>query len=601
MSVPDEPLSLAADFPEATREQWRRLVAGVLAKSGRRFDEAAPERALAHRSYDGFEVAPLYTAEDAPVEQPAPGQAPFVRGALPSGATGWDVRTRLAEADPVAVNRAALADLAGGATSLWLRLGAGGLPVAELSRALAGLPLDRVTLDAGAESLDAARAFVELKPASGSFGADPFAAAARGGGETELASLAELWRLAEDHGLRAITVDGTCYADAGGSDSDEIAISIAVAVAYLREADRLGRDAAAVFDELEFRYAVTADQFGSIAKLRAARRVWDRVGELSGFDRRRGQRQHAVTSAAMLTRRDPWVNLLRTTVGCFAAAVGGAEAITVSPFDAAIGVPDDFGRRVARNVQAILHDEASLARVADAAGGSYYVETLTDQLAEAAWATFTELERAGGAAAAFGSGAVAALLERSWQARRDNLAHRRDPLTGVSEFPMLDEAPVSRPAAPQPPAGGLPVHRYPEEYEEFRDRSDAQLSATGHRPAVFLAALGPAAVHSARLGFAANLFAAGGLQPITGTGDPAALAEAFAASGARLACLCSSDKVYAEQAAEVATALAAAGATVWIAGKPALATGAIAGAVYAGCDALATLHEAYRIDSEVPA
>ena len=615
MSVPDSPppatdLSLAADFPPADRQQWRRLVAGVLTKSGVRFDEAAPETALSHRGYDGIEIAPLYT------ERPGsatgdPGRPPYVRGAVPSAGgdgtdrLGWDVRTRQDDPDPAAANRAVLADLAGGASSLWLRLGADAIPVDELPAVLAGVYLDLVpvVLDAGADCLAAATAFRQLTaglaPAEvrGSLGADPIGLAARTGGQVELAPLSELWQLTDGYpGLVPITVDGTVYHDAGGSDSEELAIGAAVGLAYLRAAEAAGRDLAAAFAGIEFRYAVTDDQFGSIAKLRAARRIWDRIGELSGIENRRGQRQHAVTSAAMLTRRDPWVNLLRTTVGCFAAAIGGAEAITVSPFDSALGLPDDFGRRIARNTQAILHDEASLGRVSDAAGGSYYVETLTDRLAAAAWASFTELERQGGAAAAWESGAVAELLEKTWQARRRNLAHRRDPITGVSEFPMLAEQPVTRPARKTGAGGGLPVHRYAEEFEALRDRSDRLLAETGNRPAIFLAALGPVPVHTARLNFASNLAQAGGVEPIVGTGEPAELGQAFAASGARIGCLCSADPVYAEQAAEVAAALKAAGAhAVWIAGKPDLVGGDIDEAIYTGCDAIARLAEIFAI------
>ena len=452
MSVQDQPLPLAADFPPASRQRWRELVAGVLAKSGVGYDEAEPEAALSHLGYDGISIAPLYTAEDLPATlADQPGQPPYVRGSVPAGRGGWDVRSCLDDPDPAAANRAVLADLAGGATSLWLRFGPDGLPVSELAAVLSGVYLELVpvVLDAGADSLVAAREFLrltgDLTPAEvrGSLGVDPIGAAARAGGPADLDQLAEAWRLTENHpNLMPTTVDATIYHDAGGSDSDELAISVAVGVAYLRAAEAAGRRLPDVFAGMEFRYAVTADQFGSIAKLRAARRIWDRIGELSGLERRRGQRQHAVTSAAMLTRRDPWVNLLRTTIGCFAAAVGGAEAVTVAPFDAALGVPDDFGRRIARNTQAILHDEASLARVSDAAGGAYYVEALTDRLAAAGWAKFTELERLGGAQAAHESGALAELLERSWQARRRNLAHRADPITGVSEFPLLAEQPV---------------------------------------------------------------------------------------------------------------------------------------------------------------
>ncbi|HEU5271075.1 MAG TPA: methylmalonyl-CoA mutase subunit beta [Jatrophihabitans sp.] len=594
---PDQPLSLAADFPPASRQRWRELVAGVLAKSGIRYDEAEPETALAHEGYDGFPVAPLYTADDLP-ELPAaePGRPPYLRGDQPR--PGWDVRARHDDADPVAASRAILADLAGGASSLWLKLGPDGIPAGRLAEALAGVYLELVpvVLDAGTDCLDAARTFLqlaaELAPAEvrGSLGADPVGAAARTGAAPDLTPLAELWRLTDGYpNLLPITVDGTVYHDAGGSDGDELAVTAAVGLAYLRAAEAAGVPLTTAFAGLEFRYAVTADQFGSIAKLRAARRIWDRIGELSGIEQRAGQRQHAVTSAAMLTRRDPWVNLLRTTIGCFAAAIGGAAAITVTPFDAALGQPDEFGRRLARNIQAILHDEASLARVTDAAGGSYYVEALTDRLAEAAWHKFTELERTGGAPAALESGALAELLERSWQARRRNLAHRSDPITGVSEFPLLAEEPVRRPARPALTGKGLPVHRYAEDYEQLRDRAD-ELAEAGARPAIFLAALGPAAVHTPRLNFASNLAQAGGVEPVVGTGEPAGLAAAFAASGARIACLCSSDKVYAEQAAEAAAALKGAGArAVWIAGKPELVGGDIDRAVFTGCDALERL------------
>ncbi len=184
------------------------------------------------------------------------------------------------------------------------------------------------------------------------------------------------------------TVDATIYHDAGASDADELAVATAVGVAYLRALTDAGLSIDEAFAAVEFRFAVTADQFLSIAKLRAARQIWARVAELSGA-RDRGQHQHAVTSRAMMTHRDPWVNMLRTTIACFAAAVGGADAITVLPFDAAIGLPDDFARRIARNTHAILHDESSLGRVVDAAGGSGYVETITAQLAEKAWAEFT--------------------------------------------------------------------------------------------------------------------------------------------------------------------------------------------------------------------
>jgi methylmalonyl-CoA mutase len=286
------------------------------------------------------------------------------------------------------------------------------------------------------------------------------------------------------------------------------------------------------------------------------------------------------------------VNLLRTTIGCFAGAIGGAEAVTVLPFDSAIGLPDDFARRIARNTSAILHDESSLARVVDAAGGSWYVESLTDELADAAWEVFTGLERDGGAPAALDSGTIGDLLRATYERRTADLAHRRAPLTGVSEFAFLQEVPVTRPAAPPVPTGGpLDVHRYAEDFEALRDRADAE----AERPTVFLAALGPVAAHSARVGFAANLFAAGGIASIVGTGEPDELVEAFAKSGSSVACLCSSDKIYAEHAESEAAALKAAGAKhVWLAGQPGerlnrYQSAGVDGYLFAGCDALSVL------------
>jgi len=589
-----ESLALAADFPSATREQWRALVAAVLGRSDVAGD---PEDALTSTTYDGIRIRPLYTAEEAPgVDLDGlPGQPPFVRGGTADALTGWDVRTRHAGADPAAVNRAALGDLQTGATSLWLVVGDGGLAVADLPAALDGVYLDLapVVLDAGTRTEAALGALCTLgerggiDPAQlrGSAGADPIGVRAGTGADADLSVLRTLSDLSKRFdALHLATVDGTVYHQAGGSDAQELGIGTAVGVAYLRELTDAGLSVDAALRALEFRWAVNAEQFPSIAKLRAARRLWDRVAELCGADQtRRGQHQHAVTSRAMLTRRDPWVNMLRATIGCFAAAVGGADAITVLPFDAAVGRSDEFARRIARNTQAILHDESSLARVIDAAGGSWFVESLTDQLAGTAWDIFTRIEQAGGALHALNSGAIGELLAQTWAARRDDIAHRRAPITGVSEYAFVDEAPVVRPAEPGAPTGLLPQIRYADDFEALRDRADA----AAERPRVFLATLGPLAAHSARTGFAANLFQAGGIECVTG--PPAE----YAAAGTPVACLCSSDAIYAQEAAGAAAELRAAGATlVWLAGKAAV--DGVDGAVFAGCDALDVLRSTLR-------
>ncbi|MEV7415278.1 methylmalonyl-CoA mutase family protein [Streptomyces sp. NPDC089919] len=600
--LPDDGLPLAAEFPDATHEEWQRLVEGVLRKSGKDVSGDAAEQALSTALDDGLTARPLYTARDAAPAAGYPGFAPFVRGGRPAG--GWDVRQQHTVPDPARANDAVLADLENGVTSLWLPLGGEGLPVAGLERALAGVYLDLapVVLDAGAETGAAARALLalyearEVAPAAarGNLGADPLGLTARTGAAADPADALELARRCHEQypGLRALTVDALPYHEAGASAGQELGASLATGVGYLRLLTEAGLPLEAALRQLEFRYAATADQFLTIAKLRAARRLWARVAEVCGV--RTGdagaQRQHAVTSPVMMTRRDPYVNMLRTTVATLAAGVGGADAVTVLPFDNELGLPDPFARRIARNTSSILLEESHLGRVADPAGGSWYVESLTTELADAAWAFFQELEAAGGQAAALGSGLVGDRIAATWQERKKRLAKRREPVTGVSEFPHLGEKPVVRASAPRPAGGGLPRVRRDEDYEALRARSDAHLAATGARPRVFLAALGPAAAHTARATFAANLFQAGGIEPVHEpvSVDPATAAAAFTASGATVACLCSGDALYEEQAADVAAALKAAGAErVYLAGR-----GGYEGVdeyVFAGCDAVAVL------------
>jgi methylmalonyl-CoA mutase len=309
----------------------------------------------------------------------------------------------------------------------------------------------------------------------------------------------------------------------------------------------------------------------------------------------------------MMTARDPWVNLLRTTLACFAAGMGGADAVTVQPFDAALGLPDSFARRIARNTQSLLTEESNVYRAADPAGGSWYVERLTEDLASAAWAWFTEIERAGGMGEALDTCLVAGRLAATWARRADNLAHRRDPLIGVSEFPNLAERLPRRQALPARPTGGLPRHRYAEAFESLRDRADAHTEAHGGvRPTVFLATLGPLTSYAGRTGFASNLFAAGGIDTVLsgsaglsstvpGSGDEVdQTVAAFKAGTTRVACLCSSDKRYAEDAPRLAAALRAAGALrVWLAGPPGGYDG-VEDYLYSGCDAINVLDTTLR-------
>jgi len=602
--VPEE-LRLGGEFPAATRDEWRELVVGVLRKAGRLPDGAElpdpVEEVLRRPVATGVTVAPLYTAEDAgdlPAAVGVPGLAPFVRGSRAGAASsdvpaGWDIRQRHAHPDVATTKEAIAADLENGATSLWLVLGDGAVPVDALPDVLSGVYLDLapVSVQGGLPAAEAFLSLVEgrtdLAP-GGSLGLDPLGEQAASGQPRDLSGLAGVARRAAPLGLRTVTVDATVFHDAGASAVEELGCSLAAGVGYLRALTDGGLSVDEAFAAIEFRYAATADQFTSIAALRAARRLWDRVGQESGASPGgRAQRQHAVTSSVMTTKRDPWVNMLRTTVACFAAGVGGADAVTVQPFDAALGLPDGFSRRIARNTQNLLVEEGSLARVLDPAGGSWYVESLTEDLAQAAWAWFTEIERAGGLARALADGLVAERIGQAWQARAERLATRVDAITGVSEFPNLTEKlPEREPAADPRPTGGLPRVRAAQEFEALRDAADA--AAT--RPAVYLATIGPVARHTARAAFAGNLFQAGGIATPAGDG-----ASGLAEAGTTVACICGTDKDYAESAAGLAKELRDAGATaVWLAGKPDPGVDGVGGYVYAGCDALDTLHTVFE-------
>ncbi|MGW0787843.1 methylmalonyl-CoA mutase small subunit [Streptomyces sp. NPDC002911] len=605
--LPADGLPLAAEFPDPSHDQWQSLAEGVLRRSGKEVTGSAAEEALSTALGDGLTVRPLYTSIDASADPGLPGFAPFTRGSRAAGNTtdGWEVRQRHELTDPVSLNEAVLGDLENGVTSLWLAVGGpGGVPVPGLARALEGVLLDLapIALDAGADPGPAVRELLALyeargvakEAARGSLGVDPLGQAARTGTEPELSGAVH-WSLLcsrEYPGLRALAVDALPYHEAGGSAAQELGLSLATGVAYLRTLTASGLSVEQACAQLEFRYAATADQFLTIAKLRAARRLWARVAEVCGAPDAGAQRQHAVTSSVMMTRRDPWVNMLRTTLACLGAGVGGAESVTVLPFDHALGLPDAFARRIARNTSTILMEESHLARVTDPAGGSWYVERLTDELGAAAWAFFQEIERAGGQAAALRSGMVQERLAATWAARSRDLARRKEPVTGVSEFPALLERPVVREPVPDvPPSGGLPRVRRDEAFEALRARSDAHLAATGGRPKVFIAALGPASVHTARVSFAVNLFLSGGIEPVhePASVDASTVAAAFTASGATTACLCSTDTLYAEQADAVAASLRAAGAEqIYLAGRP----GEYAGVdvhVFAGCDVIAVL------------
>ncbi|HEX5509354.1 MAG TPA: methylmalonyl-CoA mutase subunit beta [Pseudolabrys sp.] len=664
--TPEPNLPLAAEFPSIGEAEWRRLVEAAL--KGPSFDKR-----LVSETYDGLRVQPLYPR--AMGAKPIPGRAP---------GAAWTVMQRIDHPDPAAANKHALDDLENGATGLTLvfagSLNANGYGLASspeaIARALEGVQLDAgITIDFNLSlaTRDAVQHFVALvksrkiTPASVDLRAslNPIGGLAASGISprpwSELSkSLAASVRELAAQGYRGpfMVADGRIIHNAGGSEAQELSFALAAALDCLRALEAAGTPLDIASGMIYFRLAADDDQFLTIAKFRAIRKLWARIEEACGLAPKRAT-VAAETAWRMMTKRDPHVNMLRTTIAVAAAGLGGADNIATLPHTAALGLPDQFARRIARNTQLILLEESNLAKVSDPAAGSGAIEDLTNRLCAAAWAQFQDIEKAGGAWAALEQGLIQKKVAAVRTAREAAVARRKDALTGTSDYPDLNEktpALVSVAPAPVPPAPTsvaaappLPSLRLAEPFEALRDASDRMLAATGARPKVFLANLGRPSDFTTRATFARNFYEAGGIEAVTNDGfarsspppgggrstaaggregvttsasdgasphpgrfaaDPlprgegetniTALLAAFKASGAKLACLCSSVEVYAREAVTAAQALTAAGATVHLAGRPADNEAAwrqasVKSFIYMGCDALATLRAAHDI------
>ena len=681
-SAPSD-LPLAADFPPASHDDWRRLVDGVL--------KGAPFEKLVGKTYDGVKIEPIYRR--AQHAAPVAGRA---------AAAPWQVMQRIDHPDAIIANAQALHDLENGASGLTLVFaganGAHGFGLEPSADAVAKV-LDGVFLDAGIaielqigpQSRLAAIHVAEyvkrrgLDPSACNirFGLDPLGACAVWGfspyswPEIVPAVTGAIKGLA-GMGFKGpfAPADGRVIHDAGGSEVQELAFVLAAGVAYLRAVESAGVALEDAQGMIYARLSADADQFLTLAKFRALRLLWARIEEASGLTPK-PLFIAADTAWRMLTQRDAYVNMLRATIATFSAGLGGANAVTVLPHTLALGLPDAFARRVARNTQLVLLEESNLAKVSDPAAGSGGIETLTRELCEAAWPLFQEIEKAGGLFAALEQNLIQPKVAATRKARETDIARRKTVLTGASEFPNLREAQVAvleaKPAvlAPYGEAkikfDALPPMRLATPFEVLRDRSDHRLKTTGARPKVFLANLGTLADFTARAAFAKSFFETGGIEAVdylpapsssplpSGEVAPAPKAEervrdnglkqepphptpsnsaiaefdsdnsqsrinptlaastsprwgevkdlaaAFKASGAALVCLCSSDKVYAQQAVAAAKALQTAGAKhIYLAGRPgeqeaALRAAGVGHFIFAGTDVLAALQEAWRL------
>lgn len=660
-------------FAPVDYAKWR-------AEAERSLKGASFEKRLVSRTLDGFEVQPLYT--DVPADSGFPGLAPFTRGANAVPAEeGWEIRQEFAHPDLKTTNAQILRDLDRGVSGISLVLDGGfargvdaassaGVPartVADLRSAFSGVytSMVGVSFNAGANghgALALLAGFVEaegqkLSDVRGTVGYDPIGQLLEDGSvqldEAQIFDLgADLarWTRANAPKLRPIAVNGRQIQEAGASEAQEIGWALALGIAWLRELTARGLSANDAADSIAFNLAAGRDIFLEVAKLRAARQVWARALEAIGVDAgHRAMELNVRGSQATISKRDPWVNMLRATGHTFSAALGGAQSITIPSFDSAIAPAEEFGRRIARNTQLILRDESHLARVADPAGGSYYLETMTQKYAELAWGFMQEVEAAGGALAFVTSGKLSEKVVAVRTQRAKEIATRRMALTGVSEYPNLTEKPVETPvpAAVAPAAAGdkaaataaavsagkfdgsvaaaaiqdakagvassailavlgqgrsvsapaLAAVSYHGAWEDLRDAADGYAARNGGYPQVFLACIGRIPEHRARATFAQNLFAAGGMNAPMNDGFASVeeAVEAFRQSGTDVACICSSDARYEEVVEPLAAALKAAGARqVILAGRNAEKEAAWTAAgvstfIFMGCDALSTV------------
>lgn len=617
MAQNDDPLVLAGEFPPATRDAWRKLVDGVL--------KGAPFERLVGKTADGLVLEPLY---------PRARDAAVVAGRAES--RPWKIMQRVDRPDPAEANKQALVDLENGATGLSLVFAAGngargfGLPATKdaIDRALRDIHLDAgiaIEFQIGPESKSAPALLAGVLKTRGvspaacnvRTGFDPISVGAvRGGSPLPWPELSKVFAGAA---IEAKTLgfkgpfafaDGRVIHDAGGSEAQELAYVLAVGVAYLRALEAAGVALDDARGMIQAYLSADADQFLTMAKFRALRKLWARVEQACGLHPK-PLFVAAETAWRMLSQHDSDVNMLRATMATFAAGLGGADSITVLPHTLALGLPDAFARRVARNTQLILLEESSLAKVTDPAAGSGGLEALTSELCASAWSLFQEIEKAGGVVAALQTNMIQQRVAQAREARAKDIARRKYAITGVSEFALLTERtpdvlmPAPPAAASGPPApikfDALAPIRLAAPFDALRDKSDIILAKTGSRPKIFLANLGTAAEFTARSTFAKSFFEAGGIEVIDNEGywEIPTLVHFFKKAGSLLVCLCSSDTVYSTNAADAARALAEAGAKhIYLAGRPganeaAWRAGGVNEFVYVGCDALAILQAAY--------
>ena len=535
------------------------LAAVKTALGGKAFDS------LTTKDVDGIIREALYTDASHKTSDTSaglPGLAPFTRGsqAVSDKYLPWHIAQRVVIGRGAGDNEHILTDLAGGVSALLLDFSATkSISADELDALLAGVMLDiaPVVLTPAACGADGIVAFLDLlarrhedvEAISGHLNFDPFAVALAANQPVSLQGIEALVaRAAGLPRLGLMTASGAAFHNEGAAPTDELAYMLAALTQSLRLLEAQGLAPEDALPRINLTLSADTDFFMTIAKIRSARQLFHMVAKNIGCAHI-APTIHCETSQRAYSRLDPWVNILRATVSTLAAGIAGAELISVAPCSATSDSDNTLTRRIARNTQIILQEESHIAHVSDAAGGSWYVEALTQQLTEQAWAMFRSIEAAGGLTEQINDGSVRAQLDARCRDYEALVETRELALVGVSEFPNLDEAPLPAPATPQ--SG----YRHADKFEALRDIAERA------KPKVYLACLGEAAAFTPRANFAANTYATGGMHAVTGAGgsDIAAIAQEFADSGAKIAVICGTDNDYEAHAGELAEALRAAG------------------------------------------
>jgi methylmalonyl-CoA mutase len=440
---------LTQPFPIPTPTDWRAEAEKAL--------KGRPLEGLVHLDADGLTVRPLYGRANA--VEPI-----FAPRAADADGRPWDLRTLVEGDDPEAVNAAVLTDLEGGAASVILA-GAVLSDSEPLSRALDGVAMELapVALEAGIDGPDAANALAVAAKGSPRaqllFHMDPLTAFATAGGSprpiaahVELAANTAARHAGAYPQARFFLATGRAAHEAGGSQAQELGFALAAAATYLRAAVDAGLSVDRALEGTVLGVSLDAEYFDSLAKVRALRLMWRSLSRAFGHET--PAVVEARSSRRMLSRRDPWPNLLRLTAAGFAGAVGGAEAVVLDGFSRARGRPDAFARRQARNTQLVLMEEARIGRVADPAAGSWFLDHRTRDLAEAGWAEFQRIEREGGLIASLHGGAIQQRVAQSRATLAKTFGEGRTHLVAVTKFVDADPRPVSVEADPPPPSPG---------------------------------------------------------------------------------------------------------------------------------------------------